>query len=71
MSKHNIPFSIYKKRKSPETISNLQLWDFFQGTQERVQNSRTEVLLYFRCFTFFGTKGVKCRESGETADGTE
>ena len=36
-------------------MSNLQLWDFFQGTQERVQNSRgkrvssvraTEGLLY-------------------------
>ena len=53
MSTHNIQFSIYKTR--PKIILNLQLWDFFQGTQERVRNSRgkraisvraTEVLLY-------------------------
>ena len=30
----------YKKRKLPKIIPNLQLWDFFQGTQERVRNSR-------------------------------
>ena len=43
------------KRKSPYIIPNLQLCDFFKGTQERVRNSRskraisiraTEVLLY-------------------------
>ena len=54
MSTHNIPFSICK-RKSAEIISNLQLLDFFQGTQERVRNSHgkraisvraTGVLLY-------------------------
>ena len=54
MSAQNIPFSLYK-RKSPKIIPNLQIWDFFQGTQERVRNSRgkratsvrgTEVLLY-------------------------
>ena len=27
------------KRKSPEIILKLQLWDFFQGIQERVRNS--------------------------------
>ena len=55
MSTHNIPFSIYQ-RKSPNIVINLQLWDFFQGTQERVRNScgkraisvrATEVLLYW------------------------
>ena len=49
-----IVFNI-KKRKSAEIILNLQLYDFFLGTQERVRNSRgkraisvraTEVLLY-------------------------
>ena len=53
MCTHNIPFSI--KKKFTRIILNLQLWDFFQGTQERVRNSRgkraisvraTEVLLY-------------------------
>ena len=35
-------YSIFniKKEKSPEIILNLQLWDFFQGTQESVPNSR-------------------------------
>ena len=28
------------ERKSPKIILNLQLWDFFHGTQERVRNSR-------------------------------
>ena len=27
------------ERKSPEIIPNLQLWDFFRGTQEQVPNS--------------------------------
>ena len=49
MSTQNIPFS------TPENIPNLLLWEFFQGTQERVRNSRgkraisvraIEVLLY-------------------------
>ena len=38
MSIHNILFSILK-RKSPIIILNLQLGDFFQGTQEQVRNS--------------------------------
>ena len=55
MSAHNIPFSTYK-RKSHLIIPNLQLWDSFQGAQERVRNSSgkraisvraTKVLLYF------------------------
>ena len=37
MTTHNIP---YKKENHPKIIPNLQLWDFFQGTQERVRNSR-------------------------------
>ena len=35
MSKDNIPLAILKY-----IILNLQLWAFFQGTQERVPNSR-------------------------------
>ena len=55
MSTHNIPFLNIKKRNSLEIILNLRLRDFFQGTQERVRNSRgkraisvraIEVLLY-------------------------
>ena len=36
MSTHNIRFLNVKKK----IIQNLQLWDLFQGTQERVRNSR-------------------------------
>ena len=48
MSTHNIP-------KTPLIIPNLQLWGFFQGTQEQARNSHgkraisvraIEVLLY-------------------------
>ena len=58
MSKHNIPFSQNEKENHPklfQIIPNLQLWDLFQGIQERVRNSRgkraisvraIEVLLY-------------------------
>ena len=44
------------KRKSPQIIPNLQLWDVFLETQERVRNTHgkraisvraNEVLLYF------------------------
>ena len=54
MSTHNIPFSNMEK-KTAFIIRNLQLLDFFQGTQERVRNNRgkraisaraIEVLLY-------------------------
>ena len=31
----------YEKGKPPEVIPDLQLWDFFQGTQERVRKSPT------------------------------
>ena len=63
-SPHQGNFNVYTqytisiiKRKSPKIILNLQLWDFFPGTQRQVRNSRgkraisvpaTEVLLY--CF---------------------
>ena len=44
------------KRKITLIIPNLQLWDFFQGTQERVRNSRgkraVEVLLYLLIISF-------------------
>ena len=39
MSTHNIPF-LNIKRKSSYIIPNLQLWDLFQGTQDRVRNIR-------------------------------
>ena len=45
-SNDNTQYTIFKKkrrknRKTPQIIPNLQqLWDFFQGTQERVRNSR-------------------------------
>ena len=42
MSTHNIPFSI---KKSPLIFPNLQPLDFFQGTQERVQNSHGKRVL--------------------------
>ena len=47
-------YHFYNKKKSPQIILNLQLWDFFLRTQEQVRNSRgqraisvraTEVLL--------------------------
>ena len=39
MSTHNIPFLDIKK-KIIQFIPNLQLWNLFQGTQERVRNNR-------------------------------
>ena len=39
MRTHNISF-FNMKEKTPEIIPNLQLWDFFQGAQERVRKSR-------------------------------
>ena len=54
MSTHNITF-LNSKKKSTLIIPNLHLWGLFQGTLERVRNSRgkraisvraTEVLLY-------------------------
>ena len=42
MSIHIIPFSIKKKRKKEKkiTLNYLKPMRFFQGTQERVRNSR-------------------------------
>ena len=55
-SNENTQYTIFNiKRKIAWIIPNLNLWDFFQGAQERVRNSRrkraisvraTEVLLY-------------------------
>ena len=55
-------FTIFSiKTKSPLIIPTLQLWDFFQGTQERGRNSRgkraisvraTENLLYTVAMSF-------------------
>ena len=40
-SYENTQYTIFNlKKKSPLIILNLQPGDFFQGTQERVQNSR-------------------------------
>ena len=53
---HTIYHFQHKKRKLPKITVNLQGWDFFQGTQEQVQNSHdkraisvraSEVLLYY------------------------
>ena len=58
MSTHNIPFP---NMNHPKLSLNLQLWDLFQGTKERVRNSRgkraisvraTEVLLYMVTMAF-------------------
>ena len=55
MSSHNIPFPNIKMIIILN-MQNLQLWDLFQGTQERVRSSRgkraisvraIEVLLYY------------------------
>ena len=67
MSTHNIPFSIYKK-KITLNYPKSTVMGFFQGTQERVRNSRgkrainvraTEVLLYFET-SLFGISRVDC-----------
>ena len=39
MSTYNIPF-LNVKKKIILNLPDLQLWDLFQGTQERVRNSR-------------------------------
>ena len=49
MSTHNIPSSIYIRK----IISNLPLWDFFQGAQERVRNGRGK-----RAISVQGTEGL-------------
>ena len=43
MSTHNIPFSIYIKKQQQKITVNYSesvVMGFFQGTQERVRNSR-------------------------------
>ena len=72
MNTHKIPFSIYKG-KTGYIIQNLQLSDFFLGTQRPVQNSHgkqaisvraTEVLLYMVKIDFFyAYHGVFCIET--------
>ena len=42
MNTHDVPFPIQNQK----ITQNLQPREFFQGTEERVRNSRTEVLLY-------------------------
>ena len=32
-------YIIFQYKNSPQLTLNLQLWDFFKGTQEQVQNS--------------------------------
>ena len=65
MSIQNIPFSIQKRKKNTLNYPKSAAMQFFQGTQERVRNSRgkrairvraTEVLLYLKlhaCITKF------------------
>ena len=50
MSTHNIPFSIYNKRKSSKIIPNLQRRDFL-GTKERANVKESLMLkpLKFSC----------------------
>ena len=58
LSTHNIPFSIYKKKKIALSYPKSAAIGFFQGTKKRVRNSHgkraisvraTEVLLYIHC----------------------
>ena len=44
MSIHNMPFSI----SLPFIYPNLQLWEFSQGTQERVRNRRSTLAISVR-----------------------
>ena len=39
MSKHNIPFSILKKEKSPSISLSLPLWDFSKGLKNKFQTA--------------------------------
>ena len=64
-------FIQYEKEKHHKIIPNLQLWDFFQGTPERVRNSRgkraisvraIEVLLYYFPSLVFEKAGYKGSE---------
>ena len=76
MSTHNIPFLNINKKIILNYLKT-ELWDLFQGIQERVRNSRgkraisvraIEVLLYVVLFTFrqtlsFIDTGIKSWES--------
>ena len=48
MSTNNISFSILTLKNRRKFIPNLQLWDFFQGTQERVRNSHGKWVISVR-----------------------
>ena len=70
-SNENPQYTVFNmNNKIPLIIPTLQLWDFFQGTQERVRNSRgkraisvraIEVLLYLVA-TAFGDIGAQGKE---------
>ena len=57
-SNEYIQYTVFNiKRKPPLIIPNLQLWDFFQGTQEQVQNApyigAIKIrLLYLKCANY-------------------
>ena len=48
MSTHNIPFFEHIKKKITLNFPNLQPRDYFQGTQERVRNSRGKLAISVR-----------------------
>ena len=43
----------YEKEKTPLIIPNLQLWDFFQGTQDWVRKSRGKRAISFEPLKFY------------------
>ena len=58
MSTHNIPFLILK-RKSPEIILSLPLWDFSKGLKREFDTAMVDVPFVFKpskfnCFLFSG-----------------
>ena len=62
MRTHKIPISIWKG-KSTQIISNLQLWDFFLGTQERVRNSHGKRAISVRALKFYcSSLSLYCEE---------
>ena len=59
MGTHNIPFQ-YKHK----VIPNLQLWDFFQVTQERVRTGRGKQVISVRAtegLLFLPHPGCNCK----------
>ena len=53
MCTQNIPFSIYKKRKSTEIIPNLQLWDFSKGLKNEFETAMVKEPSVFEPLKFY------------------